>query len=62
MGKGLIGIVVIFIGIFQIYTARKSYDSIKTNVKNQQPYMFYGIYFSLIIGIVFLVVGAFLIK
>ncbi|CAJ1176787.1 hypothetical protein LCR01_15170 [Companilactobacillus crustorum] len=62
MGKGLIGIVVIFMGIFQIYTARKSYDSIKTNVKNQQPYMFYGIYFSLIIGIVFLVVGAFLIK
>lgn len=62
MGKGLIGIVVIFMGIFQIYTARKSYDSIKTNVKNQQPYMFYDIYFSLIIGIVFLVVGAFLIK
>lgn len=62
MGKELIGIVVILMGIFQIYTARKSYDSIKANVKNQQPYMFYGIYFSLIIGIVFLVVGAFLIK
>ncbi|MQS75244.1 hypothetical protein [Companilactobacillus halodurans] len=58
----LIGIIVILMGIYQIYVARKTYYNIKKNVKNPQPYVFYGVYFSLILGIIFLVAGAFLIR
>ncbi|WP_119326639.1 hypothetical protein [Companilactobacillus musae] len=62
MGAELIGIVVILMGIYQIYIGRKTYYNIKKNVKNPQPYVFMGVYFSLIVGIIFLVFGAFLIK
>lgn len=58
----LIGIIVIIMGIYQIYIGRKTYYNIKEKVKNPQPYVFMGVYFSLIMGIIFLVVGAFLIK
>lgn len=56
------GICIILVGILQIYTGRKMYYNIKKNVKNSQPYMFTGVYISLILGIIFLVWGAFLIK
>ncbi|KRK61668.1 hypothetical protein FC68_GL000595 [Companilactobacillus farciminis KCTC 3681 = DSM 20184] len=49
-------------GIYQIYVGRKTYYNIKEKVKNPQPYVFMGVYFSLVMGIIFLVVGAFLIK
>jgi len=62
MGLELIGIVVILMGIYQIYVGRKMYFNIKKNVKNPQPYVFMGVYSSLIIGVVCLVVGAFMIK
>ncbi|WP_166806580.1 hypothetical protein [Companilactobacillus zhachilii] len=62
MGIELIGIVVILMGIYQIYVGRKMYFNIKKNVKNPQPYVFMGVYSSLIIGVICLVVGAFMIK
>lgn len=62
MGAEMIGIVVVLMGIWQIYVARKTYYNIKKQVKNPQPYVFYGVYFSLIVGIIFLVAGAFLIR
>jgi hypothetical protein len=62
MGIELIGIVVILMGICQIYVGRKMYFNIKKNVKNPQPYVFMGVYSSLIIGVICLVVGAFMIK
>ncbi|KRO00028.1 hypothetical protein [Companilactobacillus kimchiensis] len=62
MTTEIFGICIILIGILQIYTGRKMYFNIKKNVKNTQSYMFMGVYVSLIIGIVFLVWGAFLIK
>lgn len=62
VGIEMIGIVVILMGIYQIYVGRKMYFNIKKNVKNPQPYVFMGVYMSLIIGIICLVVGAFLIK
>ena len=62
MGAEIIGILVIFVGIWQIYAGRKMYYNIKDRVKAPQPYMFVGVYISLITGIAFLVGGAFLIK
>lgn len=62
MGIELIGVVVILMGIYQIYVGRKMYFNIKKNVKNPQPYVFMGVYSSLIIGVICLVVGAFMIK
>lgn len=62
MGIELIGIVVILMGIYQVYVGRKMYFNIKKNVKNPQPYVFMGVYSSLIIGVICLVVGAFMIK
>lgn len=62
MGIELIGIVVILMGIYQVYVGRKMYFNIKKNVKNPQPYVYMGVYSSLIIGVICLVVGAFMIK
>lgn len=57
-----IGILVILVGIWQIYVGRKMYYNIKSKIKNPQPYMLVGVYVSLITGIAFLVGGSFLIR
>jgi len=62
MNAEFLGIIIIFIGIWQIYVGRKMYFNIKKNVKNPQPYVFMGVYISLIMGICFLVAGAFMIR
>ena len=62
MNAEFLGIIIILIGIWQIYVGRKMYFNIKKNVKNPQPYVFMGVYVSLIMGICFLVAGAFMIR
>lgn len=58
----IFGLGLIVIGILQINTARMMNNNIKKNVKNPQPYVFVGVYISLIIGIILLVWGAWLLK
>ncbi|KRL43579.1 hypothetical protein FD29_GL000723 [Companilactobacillus mindensis DSM 14500] len=58
----IFGLGLIVIGILQINTARVMNNNIKKNVKNPQPYVFVGVYISLIIGIILLVWGAWLLK
>lgn len=58
----IFGLGLIVIGILQINTARVMNNNIKKNVKNPQPYVFVGVYISLIVGIILLVWGAWLLK
>ncbi|WP_125762029.1 hypothetical protein [Companilactobacillus hulinensis] len=54
----LIGIAVMFLGIFQIYSSRNAFVNLKTNGnKSTSPFMLYALFFSFFIGFVFIVIG-----
>jgi len=62
MNLKLIGIIVILMGIWQIYVAQKMYQNIQRHVKNPGMSVFYGVFIAMILGIVFLIVGVTLIR
>jgi len=61
MNAELLGISILTMGIWQLFVARKTYINIQKNVKNPQPFVFYGVYFSLILGGMFIVGGVMMI-
>lgn len=58
MNRVLIGILVILMGIWQIYAAQKMYQNIRKTVKHPNGIVFYGVAISMIMGLAFLVIGA----
>jgi len=62
MNLRLIGIIVILMGVWQIYAAQKMYQNIRKHVKNPSMSVFYGVVISMILGVAFLLVGASLLR
>lgn len=53
----ILGISILTMGVWQLFTARKMYYNIKKNVKKPIPYMFIGVYVSVALGIGFVLGG-----
>lgn len=58
MNRVLIGILVILMGIWQIYAAQKMYQNIRRTVKHPTTMVFYGVGISVFMSVVFLVIGS----
>ena len=57
MTAQLLGSSILLMGIWQLFVARKTYYNIKKNVKKPMSYMFIGVYFSVALGIGFIIGG-----
>lgn len=57
MTAQILGISTLTMGIWQLFIARKMNQNIRKNVKNPIPYMFVGVYMSVVLGIGFIISG-----